>query len=88
MLPRDRVANLLDPGSTFLEIGATAAHGTYDAHHDVISVKEADPGTEYHPYDVVGPVCETGDTFAKARPLPPLKDGDLWPFGRSGPMAR
>ena len=29
MLPRDRVANLLDPGSSFLEIGATAAHGMY-----------------------------------------------------------
>ena len=30
MLPRDRVAGLLDPGSPFLEIGATAAHGLYD----------------------------------------------------------
>ncbi|MEP1537534.1 MAG: carboxyl transferase domain-containing protein [Paracoccaceae bacterium] len=30
MLPRDRVANLLDPGSPFLEIGATAAHAMYD----------------------------------------------------------
>lgn len=30
MLPRDRVAGLLDPGSWFLEIGATAAHGMYD----------------------------------------------------------
>jgi len=30
MAPRDRVANLLDPGSPFLEIGATAAHGMYD----------------------------------------------------------
>jgi 3-methylcrotonyl-CoA carboxylase beta subunit len=29
MLPRARVANLLDPGSPFLEIGATAAHGMY-----------------------------------------------------------
>ena len=29
MLPRERVANLLDPGATFLEIGATAAHGMY-----------------------------------------------------------
>ncbi|WP_209597690.1 carboxyl transferase domain-containing protein [Ruegeria sp. HKCCSP351] len=29
MLPRRRVANLLDPGSPFLEIGATAAHGMY-----------------------------------------------------------
>ena len=30
MLPRERVANLLDAGSAFLEIGATAAHGMYD----------------------------------------------------------
>ncbi|WP_050528644.1 carboxyl transferase domain-containing protein [Pseudorhodobacter aquimaris] len=29
MPPRERVANLLDPGSPFLEIGATAAHGLY-----------------------------------------------------------
>jgi 3-methylcrotonyl-CoA carboxylase beta subunit len=29
MLPRDRVANLLDPGSPFLEVGALAAHGLY-----------------------------------------------------------
>jgi 3-methylcrotonyl-CoA carboxylase beta subunit len=30
MLPRDRVMNLLDYGSAFLEVGATAAHGLYD----------------------------------------------------------
>ena len=30
MLPRDRVANLLDPGSPFLEVGALAGHGMYD----------------------------------------------------------
>jgi len=30
MLPRDRVAGVLDPGSPFLEVGATAAHGMYD----------------------------------------------------------
>ncbi|ANT59377.1 methylcrotonoyl-CoA carboxylase [Salipiger sp. CCB-MM3] len=29
MLPRERLANLLDPGSPFLEVGATAAHGMY-----------------------------------------------------------
>lgn len=29
MLPRDRISNLLDPGSWFLEVGATAAHGLY-----------------------------------------------------------
>ncbi len=30
MPPRERVANLLDPGTPFLEVGATAAHGMYD----------------------------------------------------------
>ncbi|ERI13124.1 methylcrotonoyl-CoA carboxylase [Brucella intermedia] len=30
LLPRERVAQLLDPGSPFLEVGLTAAHGMYD----------------------------------------------------------
>ena len=30
ILPRDRVSRLLDPGSPFLEVGLTAAHGLYD----------------------------------------------------------
>ncbi|MEM9331322.1 MAG: carboxyl transferase domain-containing protein [Pseudomonadota bacterium] len=30
LLPRDRVSNLLDPGSPFLEIGATASHNMFD----------------------------------------------------------
>ncbi len=34
-----------------------------------------DPGVER--YDVVGPICETGDIFARARRLPPLQPGDL-----------
>ncbi|MDX1564717.1 MAG: hypothetical protein R3236_04880, partial [Phycisphaeraceae bacterium] len=33
------------------------------------------PGLE--PYDVVGPICETGDTLARNRSLPPLQRGDL-----------
>jgi diaminopimelate decarboxylase len=49
----------------------------YDAYHDIRPV--IDPGKNAAPvvYDVVGPVCETGDTFARDRPLPPLKSGDL-----------
>jgi len=35
-------------------------------------------------YDVVGPVCETGDTFARERPLPPVKAGDLVAFMTAG----
>ncbi len=56
----------------------------YDAHHDIVPVTEAAPATEAHIYDVVGPVCETGDTFAKARPLAPLKAGDLIAFRSAG----
>ena len=56
----------------------------YDAHHDIIPVVEPAPGIAPHPYDVVGPVCETGDTFAKARPLPPLAEGDLVAFRSAG----
>jgi diaminopimelate decarboxylase len=35
-------------------------------------------------FDVVGPVCETGDRFAKARALPPLEPGDLVAFMTAG----
>ena len=56
----------------------------YDAHHDIVPVTEAAPATEAHVYDIVGPVCETGDTFAKARPLAPLKAGDLIAFRSAG----
>ncbi|GAB4389859.1 diaminopimelate decarboxylase [Albidovulum sp.] len=56
----------------------------YGAHHDIVPVREPAPGTEAHPYDVVGPVCETGDTFARQRPLPPLAAGDLVAFRSAG----
>ncbi|HBS50178.1 MAG TPA: diaminopimelate decarboxylase, partial [Rhodobacteraceae bacterium] len=42
----------------------------YDAHHDIDPVVEPAPGAETRPYDIVGPVCETGDTFARGRALP------------------
>ena len=56
----------------------------YGAHHDIVAVNEPAPGAEHHPYDVVGPVCESGDTFAKGRPLPRLGEGDLVAFRSAG----
>ncbi|KFE35983.1 diaminopimelate decarboxylase [Thioclava atlantica] len=56
----------------------------YNAHHDIVPVVEPAPGTEAAPYDIVGPVCETGDTFAKGRPLTPLGPGDLVAFRSAG----
>ncbi|MBI1208231.1 MAG: diaminopimelate decarboxylase [Azospirillum sp.] len=49
----------------------------YEAHHGIIPVRESAPGTRTAPIDVVGPVCESGDTFALQRLLPPLDAGDL-----------
>jgi diaminopimelate decarboxylase len=56
----------------------------YDAWHDIVPVAEPAPGTEMREIDVVGPVCETGDTFARARPLPALGEGDLVAFRSAG----
>lgn len=56
----------------------------YDAHHDIVPVLEADAGVEQQPYDIVGPVCESGDTFAKNRMMPPLAAGDLVAFRSAG----
>lgn len=56
----------------------------YEAHHDIVPVMEAPPGADMRPVDVVGPVCETGDTFARERPLPDIGPGDLVAFRSAG----
>jgi diaminopimelate decarboxylase len=56
----------------------------YGAHHDIIPVVEPEVAAPPQTYDIVGPVCETGDTFAKARPLPALAEGDLIAFRSAG----
>jgi len=47
----------------------------YQAHHEIIPVIEM--RGETMTADVVGPVCETGDFFARDRRLPAFKPGDL-----------
>ena len=49
----------------------------YDAYHEIEPVKA--PGNAYDEvtYDVVGPICESGDTFTKSRDLPEMKAGEL-----------
>ncbi|MGO4700977.1 diaminopimelate decarboxylase [Dyella sp. 2RAB6] len=47
----------------------------YDAWHDIVPL--IDDVRPRHRYDVVGPVCETGDTFAVERELPELHAGEL-----------
>ena len=56
----------------------------YEAHHDIVPVIEPPVGVEQQPYDIVGPVCESGDTFAKERMMPPLNADDLVAFRSAG----
>ena len=48
-------------------------YGSY--HHIVVANKLGSPETET--YDVVGPICESGDALAKDRQLPKIQEGDL-----------
>jgi diaminopimelate decarboxylase len=56
----------------------------YSAAHQVESVAEPAADAEFGAVDLVGPVCETGDTFAVDRPMPPLAEGDLVAFRSAG----
>jgi diaminopimelate decarboxylase len=48
----------------------------YQAYHEIVPVIR-DPGSKPAIVDIVGPVCETGDFFARDRSLPEVKEGDL-----------
>lgn len=56
----------------------------YDAWHDIVPVVEPAPGSEPATFDVVGPVCESGDTFAKGRTMAAVARGDLVAFRSAG----
>jgi len=58
----------------------------YDSFHEIQPVRPRPVGGDNAPtaYDVVGPICETGDTFARGRDLPPLQAGDLVVFTGAG----
>ncbi|MCL4715719.1 MAG: diaminopimelate decarboxylase [Hyphomonadaceae bacterium] len=55
----------------------------YDAYHDIKPLKQAQSAPP-KAYDVVGPICETGDTFTRNRSLPELRPGDLVAFLTAG----
>jgi diaminopimelate decarboxylase len=48
----------------------------YHAHHEIIPIKQP-AGKSTLTADIVGPVCESGDFFARDRILPPVKPNDL-----------
>ena len=56
----------------------------YEAYHEIIPVIESTENSETQDYDIVGPVCETGDTFANKRALTPVADGEMVAFRSAG----
>lgn len=56
----------------------------YEAWHDVEPVRVPGVDAVMDSYDIVGPVCESGDTFAKGRDMPALSAGDLIVFHSAG----
>jgi len=56
----------------------------YEAYHDIVPVVQPAPGAARAPVDVVGPVCETGDTFVRGCEMPVLGSDDLIAFRSAG----
>jgi len=48
----------------------------YGAHHDVVNLSRLD-APDAGLAEIVGPICESGDTFAHARPFPEAEEGDV-----------
>lgn len=86
LLSRVIQVNARSDGRRFLVLDAAMNDlmrpALYDAFHDLIPVRPR--AGDAAPYDVVGPVCETGDTFARNRMLAPLAAGDLVAFTGAG----
>ena len=56
----------------------------YGAYHRIEPVVAHAEDALAETVDIVGPICESGDTFARARELPQLSDGDLLVFRSTG----
>jgi len=56
----------------------------YEAYHEIWPVNEPADSGKTVAYDVVGPICESGDTFTEGRVLPEVKPGDLLAFMTAG----
>ncbi len=58
----------------------------YEAHHDILPVRQV-PDTPADVYDVVGPICESGDFLAQNRTMPSVQAGDLLAVMSAGAYA-
>ena len=76
------------PARTFLVVDAAmndlVRPAMYDAYHEIWPLREPAADAERQRYDVVGPICETGDTFATGRSMARVAPGDLLAFMSAG----
>ncbi len=56
----------------------------YEAYHEIWPVNKPAPDAAIVAYDVVGPICESGDTFAVGRRMPRVHPGELVAFQSAG----
>ncbi|MCS6626207.1 diaminopimelate decarboxylase [Roseibacterium beibuensis] len=86
LLSRVIQVNARSDGRTFLVLDAgmndLMRPALYDAFHDVVAVRERPGGAGA--YDLVGPICESTDVFARERRLAPVQAGDLVAFMGAG----
>lgn len=86
LLSRVIQINAREDGRRFLVLDAgmndLMRPALYDAFHDLVPVRARDG--EPRAYDLVGPICESTDIFARDRSLPPLEAGDLVAFMGAG----
>ncbi len=56
----------------------------YKAYHPIWPINQPPDAEPLHTVDIVGPICESGDTFAQKRPLPAVQPGDILAIGHAG----
>ena len=71
---RGRAKNFLIVDAAMTELLRPTLYG---AHHDIAPIKEAQFNGELEQWDIVGPVCESGDYLGLDRPMTELETGDL-----------
>lgn len=76
------------PKRTFLIVDAgmndLMRPALYQAHHDILPLRERPDTADQISYDVVGPICESTDKFAAERNLPVIQSGDRLAFMSAG----
>jgi len=79
-----RISEALGLTGAVLPLGDSLRIAGKGGKERVVPVIAPEPDAAWQPYDIVGPVCESADTFAKSRMMPKLAEDDLVAFRSAG----